>query len=215
MTFNAHNLQVLTPGGIPLGTGLSDAVLDTLRFGVVVLDAAGAPVLWNSALRQIIADDDGVRLRASGIEFENAEDHAHFLATLERARRSKEQGHPSVFAFSANRPSGRRAYSITVTLLSSPQNAIAPHPTLVIVSVSDPVRLDFTKIEVLMAQFALTAAESRLALSLVELGSLARASKTCGLTTGSARQYMKRIFAKTSVKSQVELVGLILGVLRV
>ena len=64
------------------------------------------------------------------------------------------------------------------------------------------------------ALFAFTGAEARLVIGLVTRGSLASAAAACGLTEGSARQYMKRIFSKTDTRGQVELVALVMGTVR-
>lgn len=58
--------------------------------------------------------------------------------------------------------------------------------------------------------FDLTRSEATLSVSLAQCGSLKKAASVCGITTGSARQYMKRIFAKTNTGSQVELLSLLL-----
>lgn len=58
--------------------------------------------------------------------------------------------------------------------------------------------------------FGLTRSEATLSVSLAQCGSLKKAAGICGITTGSARQYMKRVFAKTNTGSQVELLSLLL-----
>jgi DNA-binding CsgD family transcriptional regulator len=58
--------------------------------------------------------------------------------------------------------------------------------------------------------FDLTKSEANLSVALAQCGSLKDAAATCGITTGSARQYMKRIFTKTNTSSQVALLSLLL-----
>lgn len=58
--------------------------------------------------------------------------------------------------------------------------------------------------------FGLTRSEATLSVSLAQCGNLKKAAAICKITTGSARQYMKRIFAKTNTGSQVELLSLLL-----
>jgi len=58
--------------------------------------------------------------------------------------------------------------------------------------------------------FDLTRSEALLCVALARCGSLKEAAAECGITTGSARQYMKRIFTKTNTSSQVALLSLLL-----
>lgn len=62
--------------------------------------------------------------------------------------------------------------------------------------------------------FALSPAQARLAARLFRGDRLKEAAGQLGITEGSARQYLKAIFAKTGAKRQADLVRLIGGVLR-
>ena len=62
--------------------------------------------------------------------------------------------------------------------------------------------------------FDLTPAEAVLCSALTQSGTLADAAGMCGLTAGSARQYLKRIFAKTNTRGQVDLIALIMASVR-
>lgn len=57
----------------------------------------------------------------------------------------------------------------------------------------------------------LTVSEARLAARFAETASLKVSAELLGLTEGTARVYMKRIFAKTGVNSQAALMKLVLA----
>jgi len=59
-------------------------------------------------------------------------------------------------------------------------------------------------------RFGLTSAEADLAAAFLCEGSLRAAAKRRGLTDGTARQYLNRIFRKTDTNSQVKLMKLLL-----
>jgi len=80
-----------------------------------------------------------------------------------------------------------------------------------IVIISNAIAGATPNIQVLAAVFGLTPAEARLAAALVRTGHLAAAAENCQLTTGSARQYMKRIYEKTGTTGQVDLVRVVGG----
>ena len=61
----------------------------------------------------------------------------------------------------------------------------------------------------LTERFDLTSAEADLASAFLREGSLRAAAEHRGLTDGTARQYLKRIFRKTGTNSQVKLMKLL------
>ena len=60
--------------------------------------------------------------------------------------------------------------------------------------------------------YGLTPAEARMAAAFCNVhGDLARAAEEVGTTQGSARQYLKQVFAKTNTHRQPELIELLSG----
>lgn len=64
-------------------------------------------------------------------------------------------------------------------------------------------------VDVLMDAFGLTPREAQLALALRDGDALSHAARRLGITEGTARQYLKSVFAKTGVQRQSELVALL------
>jgi DNA-binding CsgD family transcriptional regulator len=81
----------------------------------------------------------------------------------------------------------------------------------VIVFIGDPEHEPRTQTESLHRRYGLTAAEARLAASFTETASLKVSAEALGITEGTARQYLKRIFQKTDTKSQAELMKLLVS----
>lgn len=197
-----------------VGERLSSAALDVLSFGVLILDEAGQVSFANSAMSDIAAARDGIRFTSAGLSLCNPEEDRTYRRLVENTRRRSFLHTPAKTALTATRVSGRRPYSILVC----PFPRADLYPSLgnsVLVCVSDPAQTSHITEETLAALYRLTPAEARLAVSLVRFGNLAAAAANCGLTEGSARQYMKRIFEKTGTHGQVELVALIVGSVRV
>ena len=63
--------------------------------------------------------------------------------------------------------------------------------------------------------YGLTPAEIRLALAFQSKASITAAAASEGLTSGTARQYMKRIFKKTSTSNQAQLMKILLTTVKV
>lgn len=74
------------------------------------------------------------------------------------------------------------------------------------VFISDPGIAEETSIELLRRMFGYTVAEARLAGNLVEGCNLNQAAESSGISKQTAHSYLKKIFAKTEVSSQAELI---------
>jgi len=77
--------------------------------------------------------------------------------------------------------------------------------------VSDPEHQALPSAQTIGQLFELTEAEARLALALAEGHRVEDAAAGLGITTNSARTYLKRIFGKTGVGRQAELIRLIVA----
>ena len=79
-----------------------------------------------------------------------------------------------------------------------------------IIYLTDPTSHQQAPQQLVSQLFGLTKAEARLATLLADGLSVAEAAETMHVSEGSARSYCKRIYAKTGLKRQAELVRLVL-----
>ena len=91
-------------------------------------------------------------------------------------------------------PHVERAFSIGGAL----ETNLAPAATSTHVRSADPA--------LLQAEFKLTPAQARLAALIHDGASVKQAAMQLGITEGSARQYLRRIFAKTGTNRQIDLI---------
>jgi DNA-binding CsgD family transcriptional regulator len=91
-------------------------------------------------------------------------------------------------------PHVERAFAIGGAM----ETKLAPTPRPTHVRSADPRLLE--------AEFKLTPAQARLALLLHNGASVKKAAEQLGITEGSARQYLRRIFAKTGTNRQIDLI---------
>jgi len=181
-------------------------VFESLSWGIFVVGSDGGITSMNAAMRSIVAAKDGIRLCARGIVFDDPACDRSFRDIVTALRQRSQSCEPCEPTWiSIERPSGKRAYAAAISALNEPA-AGASGPRSLLIRISDPERAADIRTEILQRLFPLTCAEARLTSSLIRNGCLAMAAVDCGLTEGSARQYMRRIFAKTGTASQVELV---------
>lgn len=91
-------------------------------------------------------------------------------------------------------PHIERAFSIGGTL----ETNLVPASRPAHIRSADPLRLQ--------TEFKLTPAQARLAALLHDGASVKQAADQLGITEGSARQYLRRIFAKTGTNRQIDLI---------
>lgn len=198
------------------------AALDAIRAGVVLLDATGGVRFVNRAGESIIGDGDALvlaagRLRAIGFEADSRlqtllQDVAAIpLADWSGAsRRSQCIGFPTSSRLFVDRPPPRRPLRLTVLPATGLLSADAGNEGSRIVLIDDPDRETAASVDRVALEHGLTGREAALAWALGSGLSLDAAAVTMGITVGTARQYLKSVFAKTGVHRQVELVERIL-----
>ncbi len=189
----------------------SRAALDRMAFGVALIDVDGQPSFVNRALRGMARQQDGLDLDSGGIRLQRPDENRSLGELLEAARLAAAPGDGVRSYMQATRPSGQRPYGVLVCPLAKGPGAPEPGGAPVLVCITDPAAAGQVSEAALIALFSLSHAEAKLTISLIRTGSLASAARDCGLTGGSARQYLKRIFAKTKTRGQVDLVALLLG----
>jgi len=201
--------------GRKIGEEFTKQTLDTLSFGVVVLDYLGGISVLNAAADQMARENDGFKISQRGISLATPSDNAALERVIGQFRNAL------YFAIgneprrlTAARPSGKRPYHLAVYPLSRRQSVV-PFGGALMVCIVDPNQSAHIQARTLCDLHGLSPAEAQLTLALVQLGSLAAAARHCGITDGSARQYLKRVFAKTETSGQVDLVATVLKSLRV
>jgi DNA-binding CsgD family transcriptional regulator len=188
------------------------AGIDDLHQGFFLVDAQARPVFVNRVGRALLDARDGFRLRAGALSALNADDERNLLALIA----SCHDGTPSRIGgkTTLRRESGRPPLDVLVTPVRQ-ETATAVMPWMMarpaaIVLVSDPETEIRSRIEALRERFGLTPAEAAFALEIVKGDGRKATADRLGITVGTARSHLSRIFDKTGVTRQAELVRLLL-----
>jgi len=167
-------------------------VIDVIPTGIVVLcaDATRRLVMRNAAAaticdggKEIILTQRTLRLRDPA--------HDEWLRTTISDRKQ------SVLEINIDT---RQIAVATVPL--APQ--LGKHYSAVLITAA--ARQGLPPVAVLRKSWGLTAAESELVRAFAETGSIRAAADVRGITEGTARQYLKRIYNKVDVKGQAHLI---------
>lgn len=183
---------------------LALAVLDQLRLGVLLYDAAGRLFHCNSMAEDLFAAGV-VALREGALALHAGADNAKLRKLMSDAR----QGLGGDMR--CNVGNEREGMHLWVVPLSCERSRgdldSVSGGTAVFISRLGPLHLPWRRIA---HHYGLTPAESRLAAALADGNSLGQAAETLGITYGTARIQLKAVFAKTGARRQSELVAMLL-----
>jgi DNA-binding CsgD family transcriptional regulator len=185
--------------------------MDRLPYGVILLDESGRVLLASRvALTQLAArdgltDDKGM-LGAS----KRAESSALKKLIADVLDVAAGRGFGSGGVVTVSRRSGRR-----LSLLVAPFESQGPDPfggrhPAVAVFVSDPDQRIDAPADMLVRVHGLSVAEAKVAVEILEGGSLSDVAERLGITRNTANTHLKRIFEKTGTRRQNDLVRLLL-----
>lgn len=199
------------------------AALDALGDGIAIIDRARRVRYLNPAARALLRDRAALRLDGPTLRAARQQDEPELQALLQsalrtaralRSRRSADDG--TALRGARTTLCIRRGPLRRPLLLSAvPAGSMASlHGTdafadAAVLLLRDPDHVSVGDAESLGQAFGLTRREAELALALKTGHPLSMAALRMGITEGTARQYLKSVFAKTGVGRQAELVGLL------
>ncbi len=191
------------------------AALNHLAVGVAMVDSRGEITATNGAAESMLAKRDGLHLDLGQIEVCVDGCRASLrtaLGRLEWCRQSPDADCPALF--SVNRPSRARPYAILVCPFHVTGERPVGEPLYHLVFFFDPDQsLCGHSVDFLKRYYDLTPAEARLAKLIAEGERLDGIAERLGISVHTARTHLKRVFEKTGVERQAELVQLMFGCL--
>jgi DNA-binding CsgD family transcriptional regulator len=181
------------------------AVLDCLPFGVVVVDHAGTMLVVSRRAEQILAQQDGLATSGAKLTAPCPMDTARLHRLIARTWRLAHGPGPYVSdGLQLARPSGRKALVVRIVPLR-------PRIDALVVLVCDPESRTPGEQSVLHQLYRLTRTEARLVATLAQGERLEDAARELGVTLGTCRTYLKRVFHKMGVSRQADLMRLVLS----
>jgi DNA-binding NarL/FixJ family response regulator len=189
---------------------ISMATLDRMPTGVIVVDNAPKVLFTNKQGAELLSAHDGMSIGPSGLVRTNKpKETAELSRLITQAIDGGDSGVPH--ALSLSREDSDRPLSVVVAPLPPSSAGIGQGARVAVLLVSAPERQKLPSVETVSRLFDLTDAEARLAIALGEGNRIEDAAGLLGITVSSARTYLKRVFSKTDVTRQAELVRLLLA----
>lgn len=184
--------------------------LDQLPWGVMFIDEHRTRLAANRHAQEILVAGDGLTARGNTLRAELAEETARLERLLSSALdRNGQEGTGGTL--SITRPSGAPPLNVVIVPLHINTDAFGERGPIAAIFVTDPdTPLDSRNQQQLRELYSLTTVEARLAAWLLQGKSVDAAAATMGITVNTARAYLKRIYQKTGVRRQPELMRLLL-----
>ena len=179
--------------------------LDRLVMGVVLLDREGLVSFANRSAADLLGTEPGLAdLAVLGTDRD-------VRTRRLRAWLGSEQGPPEGASVVPDPRTGRPCQVLAAPILPKTPLGESNERFALGVFIGDAGPEGGDRIQALRELYRLTPAESRLALHLVADRSLEEAAGELGITVGTARTTLKRVFAKTGTNRQASLVRLLLS----
>jgi DNA-binding CsgD family transcriptional regulator len=186
--------------------------LDQLPWGVMFVDEHRNRLGANRHAEEILVAGDGLTARGNTLRAQLADETARLERLLSSALdRTGQRNTNAGGSLSITRPSGAPPLSVVVVPLHVKTEPLGERGPIAAIFVTDPeTPLDSSNQRHLRELYALTAGEARFASWLLQGKSVEQAAAAMGITVNTARAYLKRIYNKTGVRRQPELMRLLL-----
>jgi len=176
-------------------------VLDKLAVGFITVDTRSRIVGINKAAQDLADRRDGICIVAGKLSAQSSAESSKLHQLIEAASLASERKTKGGDNMRIRRASGQS--SLIVSIVPLPVERRGP---TVLVAVADPEQRPKLPREALQRLYGLTSAEAKLASHLVTGASLMSYLDKANIAHETARQHLKRIFAKTETHRQADLI---------
>lgn len=176
--------------------------------GVVVVDAKMRLIHADPTGEDLLQTGGAIRVAGNRVVVEDSAS-AFKLASLVQACGTKGLGNGGKVAI--DRGGMRKPVQIEVLPFRVHAGLLRPVSPVAMLLVNDPERDHEANIERLRRRFGLTRAEAALALEMMAGDGRAAAAARCGISVNTARTHLTRVFEKTGVNRQAELIRVLMA----
>jgi DNA-binding CsgD family transcriptional regulator/PAS domain-containing protein len=193
------------------------AGLDRLQQGLLLVDAEARILFANRAARALLDARDGLELEAGILSAFDADAGRTLRGLIASCVGEANAAIDCGGEVALSRGAARLPLHVLVTPIQ-PETAMStillplPQRAVAIVLVSNPETKIRARVENLRERFGFTPAEAALALEIVKGDGRQATADRLGITVGTARSHLSKIFDKTGVRHQAELVRLLLDI---
>jgi len=193
------------------GLAIGDAALARLATAAIAIDGWGRATPANAAAEQLLAARDGIGIEGGRLCARDPLEDARLQHLLAEALCATHSVGAAGGCTSVSRSPGRRRLGLRVVPLPAAGGRLGVPGAAALVFVKDSERRPYLEPEALRGLFGLTPAEARIASRLGTGIALSQIAAEQSVSRETARTHRKHLFRKTGVRSQSELVVLLLS----
>jgi DNA-binding CsgD family transcriptional regulator len=187
-------------------------VLDGLAAGVFLVDSDGRIVHANASGRTVLAEGAVIHQANGRIIATDPRANLALRDVVARAAAGDAAVGTKGIAVILPGRDGTEYVADCLTLTSGSRHAAGVCHGAVVAIFIRKAALDMqSSIELLSRRYGLTAGELRVLLALIDTGSVAEVARLVGISEGTVRNHLHRLFEKTNTRRQAELVRLVSG----
>jgi DNA-binding CsgD family transcriptional regulator len=184
--------------------GLSRAIAEP----ALLLDERGGVIVMTDGMETLIAAGDGLDVGQRRLRARSPAQDGMLEALIRRAVSRL----PHAGAMRIDRPSGRRAFILTVHPLPRGRRMLAPFEAAALLTVIDPVATVPVDVALWRGAFDLTPREGEVAGLLAAGHSVESTAATLAMSVNTARIHLRRLLEKTGTARQSDLVRLLVRI---
>ncbi|GAB4360876.1 MAG: LuxR C-terminal-related transcriptional regulator [Oricola sp.] len=194
-------------------TGMFETMLDNLTTGVYLLNEEGSVEYMNPAAKAQLADSPLLHLdhQTLRIADRNADRKLRGALTSARDHIDKEAAGTEFLAIGDGDQAGFIATVLPLTRMQESDQLRAGR-SAVAIFLRDPVKRPTFAVEAFADFYKLTPGEARVAAVLGQGGNLGAACDILGITLPTAKTHLQRIFEKTGVSRQSDLIAVMTAI---
>jgi DNA-binding CsgD family transcriptional regulator len=192
-----------------IGAGDVSLAIDFVRYGVAVISANSTVVHMNSAASCIFRSNDGLSVRAGGIEAVRSSSKTRLEISIGAALHGRQSGVCRGDSFLCSRPSGKRPYVVHVMPAGTTLDREVPRALVVII---DPELQPEPSTDLLRRLYGFTQAEAEVAVRVLRGDGLKPIADELSVSLATVKTHLQHVFDKTDTHRQAELVRLLLTV---
>jgi DNA-binding CsgD family transcriptional regulator len=188
---------------------ITEAALDALAVGIVLIGGAGRIVFANRRARGLVAANDGLSIRGDKLVAARNSENKELLDRISDAINPRpEAGAEATRGLRVSRPSLKPPYTLLAASLMNRPEGVSSQ-AVAIVFISDPDMSCARADHILKEWYSLTQGEARLAGGLLAGKSLEDLSAEFGVAMPTLRTQLSAVFSKTNTRRQSDLVRLL------
>ncbi len=198
-------IRLERPEACPAGT----AMLDAVPHAIALIDAQRRVHYLNKAMESLLARRQGLEVRQGLLGVDGEDLQRRFAACVAAALSGADAAGAAAAPMIVDRSEAGQLRLSVVPLSGALRRALVARPTALLMATEHP-RLSAAPQAAIRQHYGCTASEAGLVQLLVDGNTLQECAARMGITYGSARVYMKLVFAKVGVRTQAQLVARVL-----